>query len=176
MKASITILAVSVVSVALVGCGSASSDSADSNVTAVSFDGSKYVLADEPDGAVGVIAARGEAQDGDPIVMVGRVGGATNPWIEGRAAFTLLDASKSMVATGSESKDGEICMGDCCATERAACTALVKIVDEGDRVLPVDSRQLFGLALNDMVVVRGKAIKDESGNFAVVATGVYVRR
>ena len=97
-------------------------------MTAVSFDGSKYVLADEPDGAVGVIAARGAAKDGDPIVMVGRVGGATNPWIEGRAAFTVLDASKSVVANGSESKSGEICMGDCCAIERAGCTALVKVV------------------------------------------------
>lgn len=175
MKATITILTVLTVTIATVGCGSAS-DSATSQATAVSFDGSKYVLADEPDGAVGVIAARGEAKDGDSIVMVGRVGGATNPWIEGRAAFTLLDASKSVVATGSESKDGEICMGDCCANERAACTALVTVVDDSQRVIPVDSRKLFGLAANDMVVVRGKAKKDESGNFAVVADGVYIRR
>ena len=176
MKLPITIFAVSAFSIAIVGCGSVSSESAASKVTAVSYDGSKYVLADEPDGAVGVIAARGEAKDGDPIVMVGRVGGAASPWIEGRAAFTLLDASKSVVATGSESKDGEICMGDCCAGERAECTALVTVVDEGQRVIPVDSRQLFGLAANDMVVVRGRAKKDESGNFVVVADGVHVRR
>lgn len=176
MRLSLTILSVSVALSAIVGCGSASTGTTDANVTPVSFDASKYTLAEEPDEAIGVIAARSSAKDGDPIVVVGRIGGATNPWIEGRAAFTLLDASKSVVAAGSESKQGEICMGDCCAIERAASTALVTVVDEGGRILPVDSRKLFGLADNDMVVVRGKAKKDESGNFVVVANGVYIRR
>ena len=67
-------------------------------------------------------------------------------------------------------------MGDCCASERAASTGLVTGVDEAGKVLPVDTRQLFTVAQNDMVVVRGKAKVDESGNFVVVATGVYVRR
>jgi len=142
----------------------------------VSFDGAKYALVDEPDGAIGVIEARQSSKDGEPIVLVGRVGGATNPWIEGRAAFTMLDASKSVVATGKEASGNEICMGDCCAQERAACTALVTVVDVNGQVLPVDSRQLFRIAENDMLLVRGKVKKDETGNFTVIADGVFVRR
>jgi hypothetical protein len=165
------------VSTILTGCGGTSSANVNAEVaTSTSVDGSKYVLAEEPDDAVGVIAARESANDGDPIVVVGRIGGAANPWVEGRAAFTLLDASKSIVAEGADSGGDEMCTGDCCALERAACTTLVKVVDEGGRVLAADSRQLFGLVANDMVVVRGKVSKDETGNFAVLADGVHVRR
>jgi hypothetical protein len=177
MRPALLIVIASLLSIAGAGCGSSSSASVDTNaVTPVSFDGSKYVLAEEPDGAVGVIAARETAQDGEPIVVVGRIGGATNPWIEGRAAFMLLDASMVIVADGTDGADGEICMDDCCATERLTSTTLVKVVDGGGQVLTVDTRQLLGVAANDMVVVRGTVSKDESGNFVVLADGVHVRR
>jgi hypothetical protein len=67
-------------------------------------------------------------------------------------------------------------MDDCCAVERSASTTLVKIVDERGQVLTVDTRQLLGVAANDMVVIRGRVSKDESGNFVVLADGVHVRR
>ncbi len=93
------------------------------------IDSSLFLLHEEPTGAVGVMAARESAEDGKPLVLVGRIGGTANPWIEGRAAFTLLDASMSVVAEGEDSEENELCMGDCCATERLDCTTLVKIVD-----------------------------------------------
>lgn len=176
MRVLATTIAAAILSLGISGCGSSSGDKPVAQATAVSFSGAKYTLADEPDGAVGVIAARGSAKDGESIVMVGRVGGAGNPWIDGRAAFMMLDASKSVVAQGKEASGNEICMGDCCALERAACTALVTVVDDNGSVLPVDSRELLRIAENDMVLVRGKVKKDETGNFTVLAEGVYVRR
>lgn len=161
---------------ALTGCGSAPDHSPAAAVAPTTLDGSKYLLAEEPDGAVGVMAARETAKDGDPVVIVGRIGGAANPWIEGRAAFMLLDASKLMVAEGADAAAGELCTGDCCATERADCTTLVKVVDANGRLVAADSRQLLGLTTEDMVVVRGKAKKDESDNFTVLADAVYIRR
>ena len=159
------------------GCGTSSTEPSDTiAATAASLDGSKYLLGEEPDGAVGVIAARESAKDGDPVVIVGRIGGAANPWIEGRAAFMLLDASKLMVAEGQDSSEGELCTGDCCALERAGCTTLVKVVDAEGKLVGADSRQLLGLTSDDMVVVRGKAKKDESDNFTVLADAVYIRR
>ena len=132
---------VSLLSMALTGCGSSSSAEMNSqSVTPISIDGSKYLLAEEPDGAIGVIETRKTAANGEPIVVVGRIGGATNPWIEGRAAFMLLDASMMIVADGTESTEGEICMDECCATERAGSTTLVKVVDENGKVLAVDAR------------------------------------
>jgi hypothetical protein len=141
-----------------------------------SVDGTRYLLSEEPDDAIGVIEARESAADGAPITVVGRIGGTTKPWVNGRAAFTLLDASMVLVAEGTDSGEGEVCTGDCCAAERAHATMLVKILDETGRVLEVDSRRLLGLAENDMVVVCGKAAKDKSGNVVLIADAVFIRR
>jgi hypothetical protein len=158
------------------GCGGAGDAATQATNASLAVDGSKYVLMEEPEEAVGIIEARESASDGDPLVVVGRIGGTTSPWVEGRAAFTLLDASILLVAEGAECGEGEMCSGDCCAAERAHATMLVKITDPGGRVLAVDARRLLGLAENDMVVVRGKASKDNSGNVALIADGVFVRR
>ena len=158
--------------IGLSGCSHApATESAASDI-----DATRFLLDEEPDGAVGVIAARESAEDGEPLVLVGRVGGSANPWIDGRAAFTLLDASMTVVAEGGDSVEGELCTGDCCATERLACTTLVKVVDASGQVVRVDSRKLLGLKESDMVVVEGKAKKDQSGNFSMLANHVFVRR
>jgi hypothetical protein len=133
------------------------------------------MLAEEPDDAVGVIAARETAKDGDPIVVVGRIGGAKDPWIDGRAAFMLLDASIVVVADGTAGADGQICMEDCCASQRADSTTLVKVVDENGKLLAVDARKLLGVSQDDVVVLRGTVSKDDAGNFIVLANGVHVR-
>lgn len=162
--------------VGVVGCGSASDTASPVTNTSVNVDASQFQLAEEPDGAVGVIAARESAEDGAPIILVGRVGGSANPWIDGRAAFTLLDASMSVVDEGKDSGEGELCTGDCCALERQSCTTLVKVVDSQGKLVPVDSRELLGLKESDMVVVKGTAQKDKTGNFVMLASGVFIRR
>ncbi len=157
------------------GCGQASGSASSVARTSIDVDGSRFRLSEEPDGAVGVIDARESAEDGAPLVLVGRIGGVGNPWIEGRAAFTLLDASMSVVADGEASGEGELCAADCCATERLSCTTNVKVVDDEGRLIGVDSRELLGVRQADMVVVRGHAKKDKDGNFVMLASGVYVR-
>lgn len=168
---------VSLCTVPFVGCGGGAAADADTRAAnRLPVDAAKYVLAEEPDGAVGVIAARAEAKHGEPIIVVGRIGGSANPWVEGRAAFMLLDASVVVVANGTESAPGEVCMDDCCAIARAESTTLVKVIDARGTVLSADARQLFGVTVGDMVVVQGKVNKDEAGNFVVLADGVHVRK
>ena len=157
------------------GCGIATDGQTAALATNVSMDGKQYLLNEEPDGAVGVIAARESAEDGKPLILVGRIGGAANPWIDGRAAFTVLDASMTVVATGEEA-EGAICTDDCCATERLACTAVVKVIDADGKLIPIDSRQLLGVKESDMVVAEGKAQKDKNGNFVMLAHRIYIRR
>jgi hypothetical protein len=177
MKRLSCLFIISISSISLTGCGGGASADADSRMaTSRSVDAAKYVLAEEPDGAIGVIAARAEAKHGDPVVLVGRIGGSANPWVDGRAAFMLLDASVIVVANGTESAPGQVCMDDCCAIARAESTTLVKVVDVRGTVLAADARKLFGIAADDMVVVRGKVNKDEAGNFVVLADGVHVRK
>lgn len=122
------------------GCGQQAVQATSSGAQTQSIDQANYVLAEEPDGAVGVMIAREDAKDQDDIVLVGRIGGRKNPWIEGRSAFTLIDASMTVVADGTESDGGQLCMDDCCASLRADCTTLVKVVDDHGQVLPIDAR------------------------------------
>ncbi|QDS97550.1 hypothetical protein [Adhaeretor mobilis] len=160
---------------ATVGCNSATESPGVASSQATNVDASLYQLEDEPDGAVGVIAARESADDGAPIVLIGRIGGSARPWVDGRAAFTLLDASMAVVANGESSGETELCLDDCCASDRQKCTTLVKVVDAQGKLVPVDSRELLGLKESDLVVVQGTAQKDEAGNFVMLAKGVYVR-
>ncbi len=65
-------------------------------------DGSIYLLASEPEQAAEVIKAREIAKDQEDIVIVGRIGGSANPWVDGRAAFSIVDASlESCLECGS---------------------------------------------------------------------------
>ena len=171
--AAIVILSWLIVTVS--GCGESAAEPAARS--APSVDCSTYVLAAEPGGAIGVIDARESSQDGDSIVLVGRIGGSKQPWIEGRSAFMVIDASMAVVADGEESDTGEVCLDDCCASVRAACTTLVKLVDDQGRVLNVDARGILNAADGDLVVVRGNVQRDaEQGTFVVIANGIHVRR
>jgi hypothetical protein len=158
------------------GCGSQSNASTQSSAANSSVDGSQYLLAEEPEGAMGVIEARQLAKDGEELVLVGRIGGEANPWIEGRAAFTLLDPSMLVVDESEGMAEGQLCTADCCATERLECTTVVKFIDASGTLVSVDARKLLGVSADDMVVVKGTAKRDKSGNFQLLATGLYNRK
>jgi hypothetical protein len=135
----------------------------------------KFSLTEEPEGAVGVLAARETSKTGDIIVVVGRIGGSATPWIEGRAAFVMADASALVGETG-DCEEG--CTKPCCAQskELAGFTALVKFLDDEGRPVAADARQLFEVSEQDTVVVRGRAQRDDGGNLTIIADGIYVRR
>lgn len=61
--------------------------------SAPQVNGTKYLLASEPEDAVDVIKSRKEAKDQDDVVIVGRIGGSENPWVDGRAVFSIVDSS-----------------------------------------------------------------------------------
>lgn len=135
-----------------------------------------FLLSAEPTGALSVVAARRDIRDGDEIVLVGRIGGSEVPWVEGRAAFTIVDES---LKPCNEKAD------DACKTPWDYCcdldvlpqsTATVKFVDAGGKLLSPDARTLFGLNELQTVVVRGKAKRDAEGNLTVLASGLYARR
>lgn len=66
-------------------------------------DGAKFLLASEPTAAIDVIQARADAEDQAEVVVIGRIGGSENPWVDGRAAFSIVDRSlKSCSECGME--------------------------------------------------------------------------
>ncbi len=153
----------------LAGCGHPSNASpADSEVKSV-VRLTDVLLSDEPEGALGVIELREQAKDEKKVVLLGRIGGATSPWVEGRAAFVVVDASIQLCDEGQG-----VC--SCCQDKVCDATALVKVVDKQGRMFKSDARDLLNVKENELVVVSGRAKRDDAGNLTVLATGVYVRR
>ncbi|MCA9230503.1 MAG: hypothetical protein KDA57_07620 [Planctomycetales bacterium] len=122
------------------------------------------------------------------VVLVGQIGGLTNPWQEtqpdfpfarNEASFFLSDPQS--VAENEESghvhADGEEC-AFCAAhaADRSSMLAMVRFLDEKGNVLPMDARQLFDVKEKDTVVVRGTARVIEGGMMVVEADGLYIRR
>ena len=161
---------------ALVGCSRQSPATSVELPLASTIDGSKYLLGEEAAGATDVIQVREAAEDGDEVVVVGRIGGSENPWIEGRAAFSIVDVSLK-ACSDIEGDNCPIPWDYCCETTLLpTSTALVKVVDEKGDLVKSDARELLKLKELQTVVVKGKAQRDDAGNLTVLASGVYVRR
>jgi hypothetical protein len=134
-------------------------------------------LAVEPDDAVDVIKVREDAEDQDEVVIVGRIGGSENPWVDGRAAFSIVDPSlKSCAECGSHDcpKPWDYCCSE--SGKLSSSTALIKVVDENGSLVKADTKRLLDLKELSTVVVKGKAQRDDAGNLTVLASGVYLKK
>ena len=142
----------------------------------------KYLLTEEPKGAVGVIEAHAkvaeQASGGQALILVGRVGaGMHETWDPGKAAFVVSDPSVEIAGHDHGPEHDDNC--PFCQAEKKsalASTALVKVTDDAGQVLSVDARQLFRLVEGQVVVVRGTASIDTLGNLVIAADGIYPRR
>lgn len=159
------------------GCTQESTPTTTSSVEtqAPGIDGSKFLLNEEPEAPATVIEAREKSKDGEEVVLVGRIGGSVNPWVDGRAAFSIVDPSLKACSD----IPGDECRKPwdyCCETHKLpTSTAFVKFVDDDGRPLSTDARELLHVKELQTVVVRGKAKRDESGNLTVLADDLYVR-
>jgi len=155
----------------LLGCGD---DAADPPKVAI--DAAPYLLKEPPAAAQEVKVIHESAGVNQEVVVVGKIGGSSNPWIEGRAAFNIVDREvKSCLDIPG---DGCPTPWDYCCTQAdlLGATALVKVVGEDGRLLAADARRLFGVKELQTVIVRGTASKDKQGNLVVLASGLYIKR
>jgi hypothetical protein len=143
---------------------------------APSKEGRKFVLDQSPENPQEVIAARESVEDGEEVVILGRIGGSADPWIEGRAIFTLVDNSLK----SCDQIPGDNCpvpWDYCCATDKLPqASALVKVVDESEQPVKTDARELLGVRELTEVVVQGKAKRDDGGNLTVLASKIHVKK
>jgi hypothetical protein len=133
--------------------------------------GKKLLLAAEPEGVKGVIEVRKDAKDGDEVVMAGTVGGSEKPFTVGRASFLVVDPS--LKATDECDCPWDFCEYD--KKELDAAKLLVKFVDGRGDTLKAGAKKMFGIKELSRVVVKGKVKRDDKGNVAVLATGIFVR-
>ena len=177
MKSQFSVVVILASLLLAVGCTQESSTTTTSANTTpeASIDGSRFLLNEEPAEAATVIEARGNSEDGQDVVLVGRIGGSVNPWVEGRAAFSIVDPTLKACSDipGDECKKP---WDYCCETHKLpTSTAFVKFVGDDGRPLNADARELLSLKELQTVVVRGKAKRDEAGNLTVLADGLFVR-
>ena len=155
----------------LVGCGDGTADPPK-----MAIDAAPYLLEEPPSAAQEVSVVHESTGDSKEIVVVGKIGGSLNPWIEGRAAFNIVDRKvKSCLDIPGD--DCPTPWDYCCSqADLPGATVLVKVVGEDGRLLAADARQLFGVKELQTVIVRGTASKDKQGNLVVLASGLYIKR
>ncbi len=135
--------------------------------------GKQYLTTVEPSGVVPVGDARQAVKDGDAVTLVGIIGGSKEPFINGLAAFTIVDPKVSYCPP----EEGCPTPWDYCCTQNEVKEniATVKIVNADGKPVAEDARQLLGVKELSSVVVDGTAKRDDQGNLSVLATKVFIQ-
>jgi hypothetical protein len=139
-------------------------------------DQKRYLVDIEPPGAKPVKAVRKEAKDGEQVVVIGRIGGSQKPFVEGRAAFTIVDLA--LLSCSERKCDNCPTPWDyCCEAkeEIASSSLMVKLVDDQGKTLTQDAQQLLSLKPLQTVVASGRAKKDSDGNLVLLASAIHIR-
>ena len=163
------------VSVAAAGCSRAqpaAAPQAGAATAAAGVGAADVLLRERPADAQPVGDVRESAEDGVEVTILGRIGGGQSPWVDGRAAFTIVDP-KLKPCTPDEGCPTP--WDYCCSTDQLpANRAMIKVVDSAGGTVEQDARKLLGVKELQTVVVKGKAKRDEAGNLTVLANGVFV--
>ena len=126
----------------------------------------------------GVGTAKTSAKVGQPITLVGCIGGSRDPFVQGRAVFTLVDpAIVSCKAMGDE----EHCPTpwDYCCESRESLKrniATIEIAGSDGRPLPIAVRGLEGLEPLATIAVTGTVTEsNEAGLLVIRADRIVVK-
>ena len=133
----------------------------------------KYEAESEPAGAMPVGEAKQKIGDGQDITLVGVIGGSSKPFVEGLAAFTIVDPKVEYCAAD----EGCPTPWDYCCTQNEVKDniATVKIVNDDGKPITQDAREFLNVKELSTVVVQGKAKRDDLGNLTVAASKLFVR-
>ena len=136
--------------------------------------GSSQYLADvEPEGALPVGEARKSVMDAQAVTLIGVIGGSSKPFVDGLAAFTIVDAK---VPFCSADEGCPTPWDYCCTQDQVKGNiATVKIVDDAGKPVAADARKMLNVKELSTVVVQGTARRDDQGNLTVAASKVFVR-
>lgn len=157
------------------GCGQTTTTptpQATSTTPAASAAGAEFLLQEQPANAKPVADILESAEDGVDVTILGRIGGGENPWVDGRAAFTIVDPK---IEPCHPSEGCPTPWDYCCSTDQLPKNrAMIKVVDAAGGTVEQDARKLLGAKELQTVVVKGKAKRDEAGNLTVLADRVFI--
>ena len=133
-----------------------------------------YLVTVEPTGAQPVGEAREASNDEQEVTLEGRIGGSSKPFIDGLAAFTIVDPK---VPYCSE-EEGCPTPWDYCCEDKTAVTAgsaTVRIVGDDGEPLSASAQGAGGLAPARFLIVDGTVTdKNPDGVFVVDARRIWV--
>ncbi|TWU05252.1 hypothetical protein CA54_59400 [Symmachiella macrocystis] len=174
MLNNIKLIGMLITMAAVTGCSTENASDQAGTARQASAEGTAYLTTTAPSSPLDIIPMRESVGRDEDVVVVGRIGGSHEPWVDGMAAFSIVD--RSLAACTDIPGDKCPTPWDyCCATDKLpGSTTLVKIVDDKDQVISTDARELLGLTELQTVIVTGKASKDEAGNVTILARKVYV--
>lgn len=133
-------------------------------------------LPEAPPGARDIADAKPGAKPGDTLTLRGRIGGSKEPFVEGRAVFTLVDTRLKACGEGKE----ECCKTPwdfCCETREEITRNLATIQVVGDDGKPL-KRGLNGVnGLKPLATVTIVGAVTDAGNDVLVvrASGMHVK-
>ena len=133
------------------------------------------MLASAPAEAKDLSALKGSAKEGAEVTFRGRVGGRAEPFVDGRAAFQVVD----LAVKSCKEIPGDTCETPwdyCCEPDVTKSSATVQVVDADGKPLKVGLKGVGGLQPLAEVTVNGKLGKTQEGAPLVVnATGIHVK-
>ncbi len=143
------------------------------NKSAAMVANSTFIAESEPAGAIPVGEARTSVKDNSPVTIVGLIGGSPKPFVDGLAAFTIVDAK---VPYCSDDEGCPTPWDYCCQLDAVKDNiATVKFVDAAGKPITENAREWLNLNELATVVVTGIAKRDDQGNLTVAANKIFVR-
>ncbi len=164
--------------VAVWGCGGESESSGRASEGASSNAASPakvdFLLASAPEGAMDVGPAKAAAEEGQEIVVRGKIGGRISPMSDESAVFMMMDLSEQ----SCDQRHADQCPTpwDYCCTAPEVIRALsctVQVVDGEGRPLSIDLKESGLEPLDEVVVVGTVAPRPNEDVLIIRATGVH---
>jgi hypothetical protein len=124
---------------------------------------------------VSEVRKAGNLKAGDDVVLRGRIGGSKEPFVPGRAIFTLM--GRGLKACNENPDDKCSVPWDyCCETKEdiLANSVTVQVVDAKGQLLRTDMKGRRGLKELSEVVVVGKVVSADGKGVVVNAASAYV--
>lgn len=128
-----------------------------------SIDGSPTPIAD----------AKASAKEGDTVILTGHIGGREDPFVAGRAAFTLVDPVLKPCTDGCKTP-----WDFCCDSQSdiAKHAATIQVVDASGQVIKSDLKNHRGIKPGAQIVVSGTVAKRDNPAVLVVnANQIWVK-
>ncbi len=116
--------------------------------------------------------ARAKSENGQEVTLVGRIGGSSKPFVEGLAAFTIVDPKVPHCAK----EEGCPTPWDyCCETDAVKETLPPSRLSTKPQARNKRCSRTAQRKELSMVVVKGTAKRDDQGNLTVAANQVFVK-